>query len=211
MTKAEKNRNTAQLFLKHFNDNYKQTTYEISRILGKLKLKYNDDHFHEALIKSYNHIEKNGFKFTKGIKLSGYSFMGYMIRAVRNEIMNTGIKEKKIDRNINVDDKQTTHLLKDGENFGHNRIPQSLIYDQQEHLEIIEHHILEDQTITDIFIYVENKYPPLETGMFKFYFKTNLSFAKIADISGYSLGFIFNAVTKIKNDVKSEFKLSRLK
>jgi hypothetical protein len=87
----------------------------------------------------------------------------------------------------------------------------AFLYDQQEHIEEITHHILEESLIYDIYDYVCQRYIPRDAGIFKFYFMTTLSLQKIADASGYSVGFIHKTVTRIKLDVQQAFKLRRLK
>ena len=192
------NQELAQLFLKHFSDNYNKANHDFARIFGAKQMKYNPDHFHNALVKSHRQIERKGFYFPYGLSKSGYTFMGYILRAVQNEIMNNG-EVDLVDHNVQIEspDQDATH--------------EALLYNQDEHLGEINDHILEETLIHEIYEYVCRRYIPKEAGMFKFYFMTNYSYQTIANISGYSVATIHKAVSKIKKDVQQAFRLRRLK
>lgn len=89
------------IFLKHINDNYQDIQTKIKMLCGRNKQRFDEDLFHEAILRCYKCIEKKG-----GMNDSSPSGIeGYLIRSYFNlvkEIKRSAMNAKR-DLNYNSD------------------------------------------------------------------------------------------------------------
>jgi hypothetical protein len=214
----------ANEFLRHVGEKYDVTKKSFIKQYTSKNIKkykgdeYYDDHFQNSLLKCRESIDKRGFKFSAtGGRItasSAMSFFNYFYMAFKNEVIVSKIKSKKIDDKIEVEP-QDYNYGDDGFDFRY--IPESLQYNQEEDQEQINKQYQQYYLIEDIFDYVSSKYVPKEANIFKFYFKTMLSYKQISYVAScgtgeqYSVGYCWKTVNKITLDVRDKFKIDRLK
>ncbi len=184
------NEQIAEYFLTHVGNHYNFIKRYFSR-QKQFQYIFNDDAFQTSIVKAHDKIASEGFYFPKGITQSGASFLNYLYIIVRNEILQPlrDGKEDIVDFNVECE-----HSFQ-------------LIYHEQEYLEKIEKHIYENNLLNDIFDYVQVNYSAKDAGIFKFYFYNDISYSQIKELTGWSIGYIFNTIKKIKIDVKEQFKV----
>jgi DNA-directed RNA polymerase specialized sigma24 family protein len=83
-------------------------------------------------------------------------------------------------------------------------MPEGFI-DEEEREEALIKRIQEEETIEEIFSFVESNFKPLEASFFKYYHKTKLTYSQIAEATKYSLSYIWQTNNKITKAVKKEF------
>lgn len=91
----------AERFLQHINDNYELVKTKLKMLCGRNKMKFDEDVYHESMIRCYNAIVKKG----KLNDNSSYGIESYLIRSFFNlikEMKRSAINSKR-DNNINSD------------------------------------------------------------------------------------------------------------
>lgn len=197
------NKDIGRLFLDYFNSNYELAKNKIAKQIADMKFKskakyhYDDDEcFQNCILSGYESIIKNGFTFNSGIKLSGYSFMNFMFINVRNEYFKYVKSQGRLVRDLHDVDYNDDDII---------FTPEVFIYHEQLEQDIINEHIAEDKLIEDIFKWADVNFVPIEAELFKFKYKTNLTYDQMAIISQYSRSFIHARVRKVKEAVEKHF------
>ena len=91
----------ATIFLNYINDNYDKVGGTLKLLSAQRKMKFDEDAFHESILRCHKAIEKKGFLKDK----SPYGITSYLIRSYFNLINeeNRSAKVKKRDLNYNSD------------------------------------------------------------------------------------------------------------
>lgn len=139
------------------------------------------DILNDAILKVADYILRKGIK-------KDSDFIAYLFLTYRNLIYNLNQKNKRINF-INIED-----------------LPQCvLIEDEEENSERINTRVKDERLADDIFVYVERNYTPLESGLFKFYHKTKLTYKDISKLTGYSFSYIWKKNKIILDDIKNHY------
>lgn len=204
------NKEKADLFIGYFScpKTYKKSRQLIDSEIKKRYLK-NSKHeydgeeiFHSCLIKSYDRIIKKGFDFGD-MSLSACSIMSWMLTSMGNNYLQHCKSQDRLVRLKDYDQDEDNEYEKSkvGE-----MIEDIFSYNQEEHIEEQEKHIEVEKLVWDIFEFVDQNYDGVRGGLYKFYFKTMLSFSQLEELTKYSRAFIYNSVTSIKKDVIKKFR-----
>lgn len=194
-----KNEQLAKEFMDYISIHYKKILSGFQK--SSFKQDITSDLFHDSLIKIFDNINEKGI-YIKDYNYSGKSFENVLFITCCNEVLQKKrlLKNKGYNLSFDSDDVFENHCYIKGDyeyNFG-------------EELKVEGEKISEDLLVDDIRKYINKKHSMLDVGIFEFYFRSGLSFAKIAELTGYSTRTIFLKVNKLKADIITNFADKRL-
>jgi hypothetical protein len=91
----------AEIFIQYINNNYKEVGGTLRILCAQRNQKFDEDAFHETILRCHKAIEKKGFLKDK----SAYGIQSYLIRSYFNIVLEEkrSAKNAKRDRNYNSD------------------------------------------------------------------------------------------------------------
>lgn len=186
-------------FLDYTSMNYKKILNGFQK--SSFKKDISDDLFHDSILKVYDSILKKGL-LVKDYKYSGKTFENILFVVCCNEVLQIKRLVKNKGYNLYFEEENVFD--------NHCYIKGDFEYNFGEELKNEEEKLSEDLLVDFIRDYIKSKYSMLDVGIFEFYFRSGLSFAKIAELTGYSTRTIFLKVNKLKADVILNFSDKKL-
>lgn len=192
------NEQIANEFLSYIGDNYNKLLSGFQKSSYKKDL--DDDVFHDSIMKVYNSIIKNGFKFQQGV-FSGKSFENYLFIVCGNQVIGGKRESSKMEKVDVESDYQFDWLCKDNSDYS---------YEMENQFNSEIEKISEDLLVDEMLCYCKKRHSQLDCGIFEFYFRSGLGYRPLAEITGFSFRTIFVKINKIKKDLIENFSHKKL-
>ena len=113
------------LFLKHINDHYQEVVTKFKILCGQRHQRFDEDIFHESIIRCHKAIEKKGYLLDK----TPYGIESYLIRSYFNLVLETNRSCERRKRDLNYNSDNIGSLYEDWYNSHYSDAKEKIVND----------------------------------------------------------------------------------